>query len=136
MEIDQRLIDATISFLNKRFDKSEEDVVAAGAYLENGEMLFGISTDAFLDSVCLCAETGPICEAQKLNLKLTASVCILRENINDKIKFLTPCGVCQERLMFFGEDLSVAIPIKGNPTEWINVKLKELQPNHWFETYK
>jgi cytidine deaminase len=119
-------------FATPTFDKTEEYVVVAGAYTESGEILFGIPTDAHLNSACLCAQTGLICEAQKLNVKLTESVCIIRETPDSKIKFLTPCGLCQERLLFFGNSLTVVIP-DNDPTKWTIKTLKELQPNHWYK---
>lgn len=135
MLADKNLIKQTIKFLEQRFDELEEEVVVSGAYTEKGEILFGVATDAFLNSACLCAETGPICEAQRQNVKLTALVCIIRDKPNSKYKFLTPCGLCQERLCFFGNDLTVIVP-QSDPAEWTIKTLKELQPNHWHESYQ
>ncbi len=135
MKIDQKLIDATVAFMNERYGSDKNETIVAGAYLENGQILFGICTDAPLSAACLCAETGTICEAQRLNLRLTASVCIIRENAGDAIKFLTPCGLCQERLRFFGKETSIAVPRDGDATVWIPISLGELQPNYWHNVF-
>ncbi len=135
MKANEKLIEATIDFLEKRFDKSEEDVVVAGAYTEKGDVLFGVATDAFLNAACLCAETGPICEAQKLNLRLTAIVCIMREKPDSQYIFLTPCGLCQERLLYFGKSLTVVVP-ETDPTKWTVKKLGELHIHHWYNGLK
>ena len=131
----KKLIEETIKFLKSRFDDKEEDVVVAGAYTETGEILFGVATEAHVNSACLCAETGPICEAQRQNIRLTASVCIIRETPNSELKFLTPCGICQERLLYFGNSLTVIIP-ENDPTQWTIKTLKELQPNHWYNVFE
>jgi cytidine deaminase len=135
MIVDQKLIDATITFLCNRFG-NEDDAIASGAYFENGAMHYGVSTDAPLASAWLCAETGAICEAQKLNLKLTASVCIYRKTVNDPIQFLSPCGICQERLIFFGKETSIGIPSKSDNTKWQEIKLIHLLPSHWHSIFE
>ena len=48
----------------------------------------------------------------------------------DNGDYLTsPCGVCQERLFFFGENVKCAITNKENKI--IFKTLKELQPYYW-----
>lgn len=41
----------------------------------------------------------------------------MRDKPNSKYKFLTPGGLCQERLCFFGGDLTVIVP-EIDPTKW------------------
>lgn len=50
----------------------------------------------------LCMETGSILEAQKLNIKVTHSICVAREDETSKFVLLTLCGVYQERLFLLG----------------------------------
>lgn len=77
MKVDQKLIQAAIDFVNKRFPSGVEG--AAAVYLEDGQILISTAPAVDNDSVSLCHETGAICEAYKLNKKITASVCVSRD---------------------------------------------------------
>ncbi len=82
----------------------------------------------------LCMETGAILEAHKLNTKITHSICIGREDENAAFLILTPCGVCQERLFYWGEDVKAAVTNIDNELQFKT--LKELQPYHWYKAYE
>ena len=57
----------------------------------------------------------------------------MRENEHSELKVLSPCGVCQERLFYWGPKVQCAIT---NAKQDIIFKpLKELQPYHWTEAY-
>ncbi len=128
MKINQKLVDSAIELLNNRY-KHRELAGASAAYTSEGEILtstYNKNTDAVL-----CYETGIICEAHKRNATITAIVSVLRRTGSDKILIITPCGICQERLYFWGDDVEVAVPNPQDPTKW-NVKtLKEVQPFYW-----
>lgn len=82
-------------------------------------------------SVSLCAETGAICEAHKINEKVTHSLCICRQNDNENYEVLSPCGICQERLYYLGAEVKCAISTKDNSI--VFKSLKELQPYYWLD---
>ena len=86
--------------------------------------LLGINESAYL-----CAEVGAICEAHKLNKKVTHSLCVCRLNDGEDSKILSPCGICQERLFYWGNDVKCAITNDSN--DIIFKSLKELQPYYW-----
>jgi cytidine deaminase len=44
---------------------------------------------------------------------------------------LSPCGVCQERLVHWGYDVEVAVPDPADPTRWQAKRLHEVTPFHW-----
>lgn len=48
-------------------------------------------------------------------------------------KILSPCGICQERLRFWGEDVNVAVTLPDNSLKFVS--LGELQPYHWTQAY-
>ena len=52
---------------------------------------------------------------------------------NSPYKVLTPCGRCQERLRFWGEDIQVAVTTENASLLFVN--LGELQPFHWTKAY-
>lgn len=39
------------------------------------------------------------------NVKVTHCICVVRDDENSEFKILTPCGICQERLRYWGEDV-------------------------------
>ncbi len=127
MKVDQKLVQAAIDFVRERFPSGVEG--AAAMYLEDGQILVSTSPIVENESVALCHETGAICEAYKLNKKVTASVCVSRDEKGFHI--LTPCGVCQERLWSWGGDVDCAIPKRHDSTQWQSIKLSELSPHYW-----
>ena len=60
-------------------------------------------------------------------------LCLVREDENSPYQVLSPCGICQERLRFWGEDVQVAVTTGSEEIKF--VELKELQPYHWTKAY-
>jgi cytidine deaminase len=98
-------------------------------YTESGRTI--VSTSLLMPNACtdVCHETGAICEAFKINEKVTALVCVSREK--EKYHILSPCGVCQERLYLWGPDVEVAVSDPKNSTKWHSKKLSEVHPYYW-----
>lgn len=106
---------------------------AAALRIEDGTILTSVAPDVINDSVNLCMETGAILEAHKLAQPVTHSLCLAREDEHSPYQVLTPCGVCQERLFYWGEEVRVAVTA---PSETIEYKsLIEVQPYHWSKAY-
>ena len=57
----------------------------------------------------LCIETGAMLEAHKFNEKVTHCMCLVRKDEKSPYQILSPCGICQERLRYWGEDVQVAV---------------------------
>ncbi len=129
MDLDSRLVEAAKGFIKARFP-TETWAGAAAMYTEDGQLLISTAPESVNLSVELCHETGAICEAHKLNKRVTATVCVSRD---DKGNFLilTPCGVCQERLLYWGQDVQAAVPSDNDSTKWQMKTLSELQPYYW-----
>jgi cytidine deaminase len=134
MKLDQLLVNAAIELLEQRFPGVEG--IAAAMYTEDGAILTSVSFEPEWGGGGLCAETGAICEAQKLNKRITASVCVSRLSGDRPIVILTPCGICQERLFHWGETVEVAVPDPQDPTRWLAKTLKEVQPYYWVNAFK
>lgn len=132
MKIDQKLVDAAIK-LAKGLVPDGISTGAAAIYTKEGDLL--TSTFPYGNTVRerLCYETGAICEAHKLGHHVSASVCVVRRTGKQDFVIFAPCGVCQERLFFWGSDVEVAVPDKDDPTKWVAKTLKEVQPYHWTE---
>lgn len=128
-EITNELYQAAVDLINTRFPNKVWEGAAA-IYTETGKILTSTAPDYYNDGVSLCHETGALCEAFKLAEKVTASICISK-NDQEEYHILTPCGICQERLFLYGEDVAVAVPQEGDNTKWVSKKLKEVQPYYW-----
>lgn len=81
----------------------------------------------------LCIEVGAMCEAHKFKEKVTHCLCITRDDEKSPYKVLSPCGICQERLRFWGDDVQVGVTTESGET--LFVELRELQPYHWTKAY-
>lgn len=134
MELDQALVDAAIELLEKRFPG--EEGIAAAMYTEDREVLTSVFFEPEWGSGMLCAETGAICEAEKLGKRIITSVCVSRQTGTSPIVILTPCGICQERLFHWGQDVEVAVPTIDDATQWDVKTLKEVQPYYWVNAFK
>ena len=121
------MYDKAVTFIEKRFPTGWGG--CAVMYTENGQYLISVYLETDNDAAGLCMETGAMCEAQRDNFKITHSLCISRNTEKEKPVILTACGICQERLMYWGRDVKVAV---SNPENKIIFKtLEELSPYYW-----
>lgn len=81
----------------------------------------------------LCIEVGAMCEAHKHNERVTHCLCVVRDDEGSPFKILTPCGICQERLRYWGETVMVGVTTENSSL--LFKPLKELQPYHWTLAY-
>lgn len=73
---------------------------AAAMRLEGrGDMPSQIVTSVAIETAnaaaSLCIETGAMCEAMKRDLRITHTICLVRDSENDPFTVLSPCGICQ-----------------------------------------
>lgn len=129
MKTEKDLFEAAVSLIEERFGKSS-DSGAAAVLTAAGRILTSTAPETLNDAVSLCHETGAICEAFKLNEKIVASICVHQDKHGRNI-VLTPCGVCQERLFFYGAEVKVGTYDKKAPTKWSFKSLSEIQPFYW-----
>ena len=134
MFVDQALVDEAIALLEQRFHGTGG--VAAAMYTADGNLLQSVYFEPEWGGGGLCAETGAICEANTRNQQITASVCVGRLSSTDPIVIMTPCGICQERLFHWGDQVEVAVPHPDDPTRWVAKTLNEIQPYYWVNAYK
>lgn len=102
---------------------------AAAVATENGKILTSIAPDTKNDALSLCMEVGACLEAHKLNERVTHSLCVCRETEGSEFIILTACGICQERLSYWGGDVQVAVSNTEN--KLVFKQLRELMPFHW-----
>lgn len=129
--IGQEMYRAGLAFLDQRYPKGWGG--CAVLHTEDGQNLISVYLESFNGSAGLCMETGAMCEAQKYNLRVTHSLCMARESEADQPVILTACGICQERLRYWGRDVQVAVT---NPENRLLFKtLAELSPCYWGDAY-
>lgn len=127
LELGTRMFEKAAAFVSRRFPRGWGG--CAVMYTEDGQFLTSVYLESFNGSAGLCMETGAMCEAQKYNLKITHTLCVSRENETENFRILTPCGICQERLRYWGEDVKAAVT---NPENKVFFRtLKELSPCYW-----
>ena len=131
MNIEQKLFEDAKSLIKKRYPKGWGG--AAAMYSKNGNTYTSVAPEIINASSALCIETGAILEAHKYQDIITHSICVVRDDENSEFKILTPCGTCQERLLYWGNQIKVGVT--NNDQEVKYKKLAELQPNHWTKAY-
>ena len=129
MPLDQSLVDAAIHQALARFPSGYAG--AAAIRTETGQVLTSVCFDPPNAGAGLCHEAGAYCEANRLGARVVASVCVSRSEPARPFLILAPCGICQERLAFWGPDVEVAVAVPGKPSEWQSKLLSELQPHYW-----
>ncbi len=79
---------------------------AAAIRVASGKILTSVAPDTNNDALSLCMEVGGCLEAHKLNECVTHSICVFRDNESQPFKILSPCGICSERLAYWGGDVT------------------------------
>lgn len=130
--IEQTLYDMAVNFILERYPTDWGG--AAVIRTEDGRFLISVAPEVFNASAELCIETGAICEAHKLNTGVTHCICVVRDDENSPFKVLTPCGICQERLRYWGEDVKVGVTTMDGSLKF--VRLGELMPYYWGNAYQ
>lgn len=133
-KLDQTLVEAAVGLLESRFPESEG--IAAAIRTDDGQILTSVVFEPEWGGGGLCAETGAILEAHKLNKQIVAVACVSRLSGKAPIIILTPCGICQERLFHWSPTVEIAIPDHNDPTKWIFKTLGEVQPYYWANVFK
>ncbi len=129
--IEQEMFRRAVELIEKRYPSGWGG--AAVMHTSDGQYLTSVALNTIGSNVELCIETGAMCEASKYDLKITHSLCVTRENENSVFKILTPCGVCQERLRYWGTDVIVGVTTEDKKLKF--VALNGLQPYHWTNAF-
>lgn len=131
MNILQTMYETAVDFIKKRYPVGWGG--AAVIRTEDDRYLISVAPEVFNASAELCIETGAICEAHKYNVKVTHCICVVRDSEDGDFKVLTPCGICQERLRYWGENVMVGVNTEDNLLKF--VRLGELMPYYWGRSY-
>ncbi|MEK5109036.1 cytidine deaminase [Cytobacillus sp. FSL K6-0129] len=129
--IEEEMYNRAITFIEQRYPKGWGG--AAVIHTGDERYLISVAPVTFNASTELCIEVGAICEAHKFNIDVTHCLCVVRDNENSPFKVLSPCGICQERLRYWGPEVRVGVTTKEKLLKF--VPLGELQPFHWTNVY-
>jgi cytidine deaminase len=129
MKLNERLIEAAKAQALARFPRGAAG--AAAMYTASGAIITSVYLEALHDSVALCHETGAICEANRRNDPIVATVCVGRDDEHSPWEIAAPCGVCMERLAWWGPDVECAVPAEDEPSRWEVRTLRQQQPHRW-----
>lgn len=132
MNIEKRLFNEAIVLIEQRYPTGWGG--AAAMHTDEGKILTSVAPEVINDSTNLCIETGAILEAHKLDEKITHTICIVREDEHSPYVVLTPCGVCQERLFYWGNQVRAAVHTTDGSLSYRT--LEEIQPYHWYAAYE
>ena len=125
--VEKKMFDIAVELIGKRYPKGWG---GAGVIRTEDDMYFtSIWLDNINESVSICIETGAMCEAYKYDKRVTHSLCVVRSDEKSNYEILSPCGVCRERLRFWGDNVMVGVTTRENTLKFAS--LSELQPYHW-----
>lgn len=130
-DIEQKMYDEAVALIEKRYPTGWGG--AAVIHTDKDHYFTSVPIETANSSVVLCIEVGAMCEAHKYNEKVTHCLCVVRDDEQSSYKVLSPCGVCQERLRFWGEDVQVGVTNETGGL--LFVTLGEMQPYHWSKAY-
>lgn len=129
--VEDKMYQLATDLIKRRYPKGWGG--AAVIRTENDNYYTSVPIETANSSAVLCIEVGAMCEAHKYNEKVTHCLCIVRDNENESFKVLSPCGICQERLRYWGDEVLVGVTCGGHKLKFVT--LKELTPFHWTMAY-
>ena len=129
--VEDKMYQLATDLIKRRYPKGWGGVAVIRT--ENDNYYTSVAIETANSSAVLCIEVGAMCEAHKYNEKVTHCLCIVRDNENEPFKVLSPCGICQERLRYWGDEVLVGVTYGGRKLKFVT--LKELTPFHWTMAY-
>ncbi|GAA1247618.1 cytidine deaminase [Oryzihumus leptocrescens] len=130
MDVDQRLLDAAVDQMERRWPAGEQ-AGAAAVYLSDGSILTSVCLDNINPGVVLCHEVGALCQAYTQNAIVVASGCAGRDEGSAQLHVYAPCGVCQERLALWVPDVQVGVSDPASASGWSSRSLRDVNPHYW-----
>lgn len=130
-EIEQEMYRRAVELIEKRYPVGWGG--AGIVHTSCGNYYTSVCMETANAGVTLCIETGAMLEAYKYNEKVTHCMCLVREDEKSPYQVLSPCGICQERLRYWGTDVQVAVTADADEIKFVT--LGELQPYHWTNAY-
>jgi cytidine deaminase len=125
---DHELIEAASDAIRKRYRYDWQEVGAA-LRLRNGKVFTGVSLDAYLGRMAVCAEAVAIGQAVTQGESGIDTIVAVRHPAPDEkgnIAVVSPCGACRELISDSDREARAIVPGPNGPE---SVKIAELLPN-------
>ena len=109
----------------------EEDKHHVGAALKtrSGKVVAAVHMEAYVGRITVCAEAVAIGKAISEGEKEFDTIVAVKhpysDEINRKLKVVSPCGMCRELISDYAEDCFVIIEVDG---ETVKTRISELLP--------
>ena len=129
---DSELIEAATDAIRKRYRYDWQEVGAA-IRLRSGKIFTGVSLDAYLGRMAICAEAVALGQAITVagELDIDTVVAVRHPPPEEKdrpIAVVSPCGACRELIWDYDRNARVIVPGPAGP---MSVGIGELLPNKY-----
>jgi cytidine deaminase len=129
---DQELVDAAAEAIRKRYRYDWQEVGAA-LRLRSGKIFTGVSLDAYLGRMAVCAEAVALGQAITVagEFSIDSIVAVRHPPLEEKdrpITVVSPCGACRELIWDYDRNARVIVPGANGPEA---VSIGELLPNKY-----
>jgi cytidine deaminase len=131
-EADRELIEAAREIIRKRYRFDWQEVGAA-LRTRSGKVFTGVSLDAYLGRMALCAEAVALGQAitNAGEAGIDAIVAVRHPPPEEKdrsVAVVSPCGACRELIWDYDRNARVIVPGEGGP---VVVPIGDLIPNKY-----
>jgi cytidine deaminase len=129
---DTELIETATDAIRKRYRYDWQEVGAA-IRLRSGKIFTGVSLDAYLGRMAVCAEAVALGQAITVagELGIDTVVAVRHPPPEEKdrpVGVVSPCGACRELIWDYDRNARVIVPGPGEP---VAVGIGELLPNKY-----
>jgi cytidine deaminase len=131
-EADRELIEAAREIIRKRYRFDWQEVGAA-LRTRSGKVFTGVSLDAYLGRMAVCAEAVALGQAitNAGEAGIDAIVAVRHPPPEEKdrsVAVVSPCGACRELIWDYDRNARVIVPGEGGP---VVVPIGDLIPNKY-----
>jgi len=129
---DKELVEAATDAIRKRYRYDWQEVGAA-IRLRSGKIFTGVSLDAYLGRMAVCAEAVALGQAITVagEFNIDSVVAVRHPPPEEKgrpIAVVSPCGACRELIWDYDRNARIIVPGPNGP---VAVGIAELLPNKY-----
>jgi cytidine deaminase len=119
-DADRELIEAACDAIRRRYRYDWQEVGAA-LRLRSGKVFTGVSLDAYLGRMAICAEAVALGQAITMAGETAIDTIVAvrhppPEEPDRPIAVVSPCGACRELIWDYDRNARVIVPGPGGPT--------------------
>lgn len=131
-DADRALIEAATEAIRRRYRYDWQEVGAA-IRLRSGKVFTGVSLDAYLGRMAICAEAVALGQAVTVAGEFTIETVVAVRHPpphepDRPVAVVSPCGACRELIWDYDRNARVIVPGPGGPH---SVAISDLIPNKY-----